>query len=123
MKRHPHQLEQQRRRWQSRRGVIVVMTAFLLTVLFAFLAFSVDTGRIVLTETKMQNACDAASLAASQEIAAAVYAAGQGQGNANIDGNSVAVTAARDMAFKVAQANGVYVDKNADVKFGRRSYN
>src|SRR5262245_65447957 len=79
MKRHPHQLEQQRRRWQSRRGVIVVLTAFLLTVLFAFLAFSVDTGRIVLTETKMQNACDAASLAASQEIAAAVYAAGQGQ--------------------------------------------
>ena len=43
-------------RWQQRRGVIVVLTAFLLTVLFAFLALSVDTGRVVLTETEMQNA-------------------------------------------------------------------
>jgi NAD(P)-dependent dehydrogenase (short-subunit alcohol dehydrogenase family) len=73
--------ERQRR---QRRGIIVVLTSFLLTVLFAFVALSVDTGRVVLTETKMQNAVDAASLAASQEITAAVYAAGQGQGSANI---------------------------------------
>ncbi len=39
------------RGWQQRRGVIVVLTAFLLTVLFAFVALSVDTGRVVLTET------------------------------------------------------------------------
>ena len=32
--------------------MIVVLTAFLLTVLFAFLALSVDTGRVVLTETR-----------------------------------------------------------------------
>src|SRR5262249_10296835 len=51
------------------------------------------------------------------------YAAGQGQGSANIDANSVAVAAARDMAFKVAQANGVYVDKSGDVKFGKRTFN
>lgn len=111
------------RNWQKRTGVIAVLTAFLLTVLFGFLALSVDTGRVVLTETEMQNAVDAASLAASQEIQAAVFAAGQGVGSATIDANSIAVTAARDMAAQVAQANGVFVDADTDVEFGKRVYN
>ncbi len=113
------QSERQRR---QRRGIIVVLTSFLLTVLFAFVALSVDTGRVVLTETKMQNAVDAASLAASQEITAAVYAAGQGQGSANIDANSIAVSSARTMAQQVGQANGVYIDPAKDVKFGKRVF-
>jgi len=103
--------------------VIVVLTAFLLTVLFAFLALSIDTGRVVLTETQMQNAADAASLAASQEIQAAVHAAGQGVGSATIDANSIAVEAARQMAADVAEANGVYIDPANDVQFGKRIYN
>lgn len=114
---------QSARNWQKRRGVIVVLTAFLLTVMFAFVALSVDTGRVVLTETEMQNAVDAASLAASQEIEAAVYEAGQGQGSATIDANSIAVEAARTMAQQVAQANGVHVDPQDDVQFGKRIYN
>jgi Flp pilus assembly protein TadG len=108
---------------QPRRGVIIVLTSFLLTVLFAFLAFSVDSGRIVLTRTEMQNAVDAASLAASQEIAQAVYEAGQGNGSANVGDGSSAVAAARQMAADVAEANGVFVDPNADVYFGRRTFN
>jgi Flp pilus assembly protein TadG len=112
-----------RRRLRERRGIILVLTSFLLTVLFGFLALSVDTGRVVLTETRMQNAVDAAALAASQEITAAVYAAGQGQGSANIDANSIAVAAARVMASEVAEANGVFVDPANDVKFGKRVFN
>jgi hypothetical protein len=100
-----------------------VLTAFLLTAIFAFVALSVDTGRVVLTETEMQNACDAASLAASQEIQAAVYAAGQGIGSATVDANSIAVQAARDMAVEVAEANGVFIDPQTDVEFGKRVYN
>jgi Flp pilus assembly protein TadG len=107
---------------KKRRGVIVVLTAFLLTVMFAFLALSVDTGRVVLTETQLQNAADAASLAASQEIQAAVYAAGQGVGEVEIDANSIAVSAARTMAAEIAQANGVFVDPETDVQFGKRIY-
>src|SRR5262245_25643960 len=110
------------RRWQQRQGVIVVLTAFLLTVLFAFVALSVDTGRVVLTETQMQNAADAASLAASGEIESAVYNAGQGQGSATVDANSIAVNAARTMAKNIAAANGVYIDPQNDVKFGKRVY-
>jgi Flp pilus assembly protein TadG/Mg-chelatase subunit ChlD len=108
---------------QKRKGVVVVLTAVLLTVMFGFLALSVDSGRVVLTETQMQNAVDAASLAASQEIQAAVYAAGQGVGSATIDANSIAVAAARTMAAEVAEANGVYIDPNSDVEFGKRVYN
>jgi Flp pilus assembly protein TadG len=104
----------------QRRGVIVVLTAFLITVLFAFMALSVDTGRVVLTETEMQNAVDAASLAASEEISSAVYAAGQGQGSADLGANSAAVNAARAMAADVAHRNGVYVDPANDVQFGKR---
>jgi hypothetical protein len=91
--------------------------------MFGFLALSVDTGRVVLTETEMQNAVDAASLAASQEIQAAVYEAGQGVGSASIDANSIAVAAARSMAAQVAEANGVYIDPATDVFFGKRIYN
>ena len=107
---------------QNRKGIIVVLTGFALVAVFAFVALSVDTGRIVLTETDMQNAVDAASLAAAQEITAAVYAAGQGSGSANIDANSIAVQAARDMAFQVAEANGVYIDPATDVRFGKRKF-
>src|SRR3972149_2657412 len=106
------------RRGPHRRGVVVVLTAFLLTVLFAFLALSVDTGRVVLTETQMQNAADAASLAASQEIQAAVHAAGQGVGSATIDANSIAVEAARNMARDVAEGNGVFGDPSQGGEFG-----
>ncbi len=110
------------RRPRARRGVVVVLTGFVLTVLFAFVSMSVDSGRIVLTETEMQNAVDAAALAASQEITAAIHAAGQGEGSANVDANSIAVQAARQMAADVALANGVFVDPAADVFFGKRKY-
>jgi hypothetical protein len=106
----------------ARRGIIVVLTGFALVAIFAFVALSVDTGRMVLTQTEMQNACDAAVLAAAQEINAAVYAAGQGQGSANIDANSIAVASARVMAQQVAEANGIYIDPDADVRFGRRHH-
>jgi Flp pilus assembly protein TadG len=107
----------------ERQGIVVILTSVLLTVLFAFVALAVDTGRVSLTETRMQNAVDAAALAASQEISAAVYAAGQGQGSAHIDANSIAISQARVMAAQVAEANGVYIDPANDVKFGKRTYN
>ncbi len=112
-----------RRRRRERRGVIVVLTAFCLIAVFAFVALSVDAGRMVLTQTKMQNAVDAASLAAAQEITLAVNNAGQEQGQANVDANSIAVAQARAMAQQVATANGVYIDPESDVRFGKRTFN
>lgn len=109
-------------RRRSRRGIISVLSAVLLTALLGFVAFAVDTGLIVLTQTDMQNAVDAAALAASQEITGAIFEAGEGQGSATIDANSIAVANAREMAEAVAAANGVYIDPNRDVEFGKRVY-
>lgn len=107
-----------RRRRTPRRGVVVVLTALFLVVMFGFVAFSLDSGLISITQQSMQNAVDAASLAASQEIIAAV-SEGEGGG---LDANSIAIQAARDMAAEVAAANGVYVDPDSDVTFGKRVY-
>jgi Flp pilus assembly protein TadG len=117
------QLRRRRRERNKRAGVVMVMTGFCLIAVFAFVALSVDASRMVLTETKMQNACDAASLAAAQEITSAVYEAGETGGQTNIDANSIAVDAARDMAEAVASANGVYIDPEVDVRFGKRTFN
>lgn len=105
-----------------RAGFLVVLTAILMPVICAFAAFAVDLSKMTLARTSMQNAVDAASLAASQEITGAIYNAALEGGNATIDANSIAVAAARQVAHDVAEANGTYVDPSADVKFGKRSY-
>lgn len=107
---------------KHRKGIILVLTCLLAPVLFGFLAFAVDTGLMSSTQTRMQNAADAAALAASQEIRAAIAAASAGEGHAQIDSNSIAVGEARAMAVQVAAANGFYIDAQRDVIFGRRSF-
>jgi hypothetical protein len=109
-------------RGPHRRGAIIVAAAVLLTVVFAFAAFAVDSGLLALTQINMQNAADAAALAASQEITGAVQLAGEGLGEATIDANSIAVANARQVAEEVALANGVYIDPEQDVVFGKRVY-
>jgi Flp pilus assembly protein TadG len=105
-----------------RRGGFTVVAAFCLLAAIAFAALSVDIGMIALTRTRLQNAADAAALAAAQEIPAAVQAAGAAGKSAN-EANRIAEDAGRAMAVKVAGLNGVYIDGDRDVKFGKRVYN
>ncbi len=51
-----------------RRGHIVVFSAFLMIVLVAMVAFSVDLGMILVCRTNLQRAVDAACLAAGDEL-------------------------------------------------------
>ncbi|MEX1041613.1 MAG: pilus assembly protein TadG-related protein [Pirellulaceae bacterium] len=103
----------------SRKGVFIVLAAILMVVLFAFLSFGIDTGLIALEQSRLQNGADAAALAASQEITANVQIAGEeGQ-----DVNSISIAAARQMAVDIAEANGVYINPERDVTFGKRTYN
>lgn len=104
-----------------RKGVITVLSAAVMVVCFAFVSFAVDSGLIVLTRSQMQNAVDAASLAASQEMVNAVQAAGESGGGGG-SASASAMESARAVAAMVAEANGVYIDPQADVKFGRRAY-
>ena len=112
-----------RDRSSKRRGFLTVLTAFLLVVMLGFVSLAVDTALMVHTHATMQSACDAAALAAAQEINVAVLEAGESGGSADVDANSIAVAEARAMAADVAARNGVFVDPDDDVTFGKRSYN
>ncbi len=103
---------------QPRRGVFIVLAAFVMIVLFAFLSLGLDSGLIAMEQTRLQNAVDAAALAASQEITSAVQNASDGG-----DPNSISLAHAKEMAVDVANRNGVYVNPDRDVIFGKRTYN
>lgn len=57
-----------RRRPRERRGAILVLTAVLIALLVAMVAFAVDIGYIVLVRTQLQAAADAAALACAGTI-------------------------------------------------------
>ncbi len=103
----------------NRRGVFIVLASIIMIVLFAFLSLGLDTGLISLEQTRLQNAVDSAALAASQEITSSVHAAAA----EGADPNSIAVEQAKEMAVDVAERNGVYVDPDQDIIFGKRTYN
>jgi len=112
-----------------RRGAFMVVAFFSLIGTMAFVAFSVDMGMISLTRTQMRNSVDAASLAAAQEITAVLEDSaddvdGQGDVAGQVsDVNAISIEAARQKAADVAALNGVYIDPERDVEFGKRLYN
>ena len=111
-----------RRRYRPRRGAVAVKMILMMPALLAFMALSVDTGIMVDEKTKLQSAVDAAALAAAGEIVAVVDAAGE-EGTGEVDVNSLAVEQARDMAVQVAAENGVFIDGQRDVRFGKSQFN
>ena len=112
---------------RRRKGIIVALTAFILVIVFAFVAFAIDTGRIVVTRANMQKGTDAVALAATQELAThwdrqMPWAEDNFYDftNPDLDGS---VTAAKIVAGQVAAANGVHIDVNSDIQFGRLAAN
>ncbi|WLD10160.1 pilus assembly protein TadG-related protein [Planctellipticum variicoloris] len=103
----------------KRRGVSMVVGMFTLTACMAGVAFSVDLGMVSLVRTRMQGATDAAALAAAMEITHAIQTSGPDVVNVF----DYALQQARSTGVSVAQANGVYVNPDVDVVFGRRSKN
>ncbi|SFJ31219.1 vWA domain-containing protein [Planctomicrobium piriforme] len=103
----------------SRQGSVLILTCLCLMGLLAAAALSVDVGYIQVQKSRMQNAVDAAALAAAQEITNAVRNAPAG----TTDPTAYALGQARTTAAYVAGLGGIYVDPNADVTFGQRQYN
>ena len=87
------------RRKQLRRGNIVVLTAVLLVVIIACIAFAVDIGYICLVRTQSQNAADAAAMAGTGRLpagAAEVRLAARNFAQANrADGSAVVLPDAK----------------------------
>ena len=61
----------------SRRGAIVVLTAFLMIFMMGMIALSIDTGMILVTRTQLQAAADSSAMAA----AAVLGSSGSGRGS------------------------------------------
>jgi len=110
---------------QLRRGAFMLLAAAGLVGMIGFVALSVDLGVISLTKTNLQKTADAAALAAAQEIIASVESASNDATSPGgpDDINSISISASKAMAEKVAEMNGVYIDPDRDVAFGRRVFN
>ncbi|MEZ6067518.1 MAG: VWA domain-containing protein [Planctomycetaceae bacterium] len=90
-----------------RRGIIMVITAVMLIVLFAFVAFSVDVGYMTLTKGQLQNAADAAAMAGVRELA---------------NGENAVQDAAKEIALENEAAGYPVSLANGDILIGRFDY-
>lgn len=110
-------------RARSRRsGNILVLTALLITFLFAMVAFAVDLGYVSRTKTQLQSAVDGAALAAAIEL-------GDGLGyGAKLTPTAAAAAgraAATDVAGKNPNGNlgGTSIQTATDMQFGQYNWN
>lgn len=92
------------RKGVRRRGSIVVLAAAILVVVIGFLAFSIDYGDIVVTQSELQNAADAGAMSGAKALAA---------------GRGAASEAAKDWSAKNLVAGKAIVVTNEDVEIGR----
>lgn len=109
-----------RLRWKqqdpSRQGAMMILGTFLVIVLCAFAAFAIDLGYIMLTQAQLQNAADAAALAAVLEL--------KSSDNAMTPEHMKAVALAEALkaaAYNEAAKRSVVLDPN-EVTFGNRHY-
>ena len=98
-----------RQRKRGERGSITVMTALMLTGLVLAVGLSLDVARISMVRAQLQNAADAAALAAAREL------------NSGTTGISAAYTAAT--ASALSSSNGYGLNKASvtitNVEFAR----
>jgi hypothetical protein len=93
-----------RSRWGGhRRGNILVLSALLMIVMMAVLAFSIDLGYIMVVETELQRATDSAALAGVAELA---------------NGTAAAETEAREFAGLNLVAGRSVEGGDAQIEFG-----
>lgn len=85
-----------------RRGAIVLLTAILMVLLVAVIAFVVDTGYMVAVKTQLQRAADSAALAGAATLSLPqdqVLAEAQQIATLNIVGNKPATLSSQDLVF------------------------
>jgi len=91
---------------QNRQGSILVLTAMTLVMVFAFTAFAIDIGYILMTENELQTCADSAAMAAAAVL---------GNGDSSDQSN------ARQMAIEYSNlnsSNSQVVLNEADIQFG-----
>ncbi len=88
----------------ARRGAIIVLAAFCIIIAAAFLAFAIDYGYIVVTESELQNAADSGALSGARALSG---------------GRDAAIAAAKDWTAKnIAAGEAVALLTSEDVELG-----
>jgi Flp pilus assembly protein TadG len=102
-------------RHSNRRGNIIVLSAWVLAMAFAFAAFTIDIGYVALSKAQLQAAIDAATLAGAMEL--------------DSNGDPAAIEAAVKNAVEeiaalnsVATWDGLLLDRDHDIELGRRDW-
>lgn len=105
-------------RWHNkpRQGVLLVLGAFMMSMLMMFAAFAIDIGFIVLTQAQLQNAADAAALAATLELKTSDISLTRPEVRQN------AIDQAKAVALLNYAATRPVVLENADITLGNRSF-
>ena len=93
-----------RKKGVERRGSITALAAVFLVVVIAFMAFSIDYGYIVVTESDLQNAADAGAMSGARALN---------------DGREEAILAAKNWAGKNIAAGQAVAVADEDVEIGR----
>lgn len=93
-----------RKKGVERRGSITVLAAVFLVVVIAFMAFSIDYGYIVVTESELQNAADAGAMSGARALN---------------DGREEAILAAKNWTGKNIAAGQSVAVADEDVEIGR----
>lgn len=106
---------------KDRRGSIIVLSAILLVVIFAFTSFAVDIGFISLTKAQLQNTADSAAMSAADELMASI---GAGATVSTEVASDRARQAAVEMAsfHRAGNTETTQLDPLTDVRFGYRQW-
>ena len=108
--------------FRSRRGLVIVLAAFLMVAMMGFTALVVDFGFMSLIRNEMQTAADASALAAGMELA-------DGYGPGAVRTQAQMVTRAQSAGVTIAAANRMadrstaYLNSARDLEFGKQVWN
>ena len=100
---------------RKRRGNIVLLSAFVMVMIFGFLAFTVDIGYVAVSKAQLQNAVDAATLAAAMELNPN---ADQAVVKANVEAAVIEIAGKNP----VGPEQGLGIDPTNDIELGRRDW-
>lgn len=107
---------------KTRRGSILPLAAACMTMTLGFVAFTVDIGYIALTKTQLQNASDAAAIAAGSQLIEGL-GIGAPLTSSQVASNGRATAVAVAAANRAGDRNSVYISATNDVQFGQRMWN
>jgi hypothetical protein len=100
---------------RARGGNIVVLSAGILVILLGFAAFTVDIGYIALVKGQLQNAVDAATLAAAMEL-------DPGGDQTEVEANVKQAVIDLASVNPVDKHAGLLIDPLKDIQLGRRDW-